>query len=62
MPKAVERLREAMAAWVTPAYQQDEADDAALGRRRGDARPAELARREARVVKSEAAEGVQLSV
>ena len=55
MPKAVERLREAMAAWGTPAHEQDEADEAALGRRRGDARPAELACREARVVQSEAA-------
>jgi len=28
MKKAVERLREAIEAWVTQAYQQDEADDA----------------------------------
>jgi len=47
MPKDVERLREAIAALVTQAHQQDESDDAALGSRRGDARPAELARLEA---------------
>ena len=46
MKKAVERLREDIETLVTQAYQQDEADDAALGSRRGDELPAELARRE----------------
>ena len=55
MQKAVERLREERAALVTAAYQQDEAEEAALGRRRGDALPAELARREERVARMEAA-------
>src|SRR5713101_2415022 len=55
MKKAVERLREDIEALVTQAYQQDEADDAALGSRRGDELPAELARREERLVKIEAA-------
>jgi Transposase domain (DUF772) len=55
MRKAVERLREDMEALVTQAHQQDEADDAALGSRRGDALPAELARREERLVQIEAA-------
>jgi transposase len=55
MKKEVERLREAIDALVTQAYQQDEADDAALGSRRGDELPAELARREDRFVKIEAA-------
>ena len=36
MKKAVERLREEIEALVTAAYQQDEAEDAALGSRRGD--------------------------
>src|SRR5262245_65263265 len=49
MPKEVDRLREDLAALVTRAYQQDAEDDAALGRRRGDELPAELARREARL-------------
>jgi hypothetical protein len=40
---------------VTAAYQQDEADDAALGSRRGDELPAELARREDRLATIEAA-------
>jgi hypothetical protein len=53
--KAVERLREAMAAWVTQASQPDAADDAAWGSRRGDALPAALARREARLARSAAA-------
>src|SRR3989449_5111353 len=35
MPKAVERLREEMEALVTQAHPQDEADEAALGSRRG---------------------------
>src|SRR5467141_2987332 len=55
MQKAVERLREDIEALVTQAYQQDEADDAALGNRRGDELPAELARREERLTRIEAA-------
>ena len=55
MQKAVERLREEIEALVTQAYQQDEADDAALGSRRGDELPAELARREERLAKIEEA-------
>ena len=55
MKKEVERLREDIEALVTQAHQQDEADDAALGSRRGDELPAELARREERLVKIEAA-------
>jgi transposase len=55
MKKAVERLREEIEALVTTAYQQDEAEDAALGSRRGDELPAELARREQRLATIEAA-------
>src|SRR3954452_10704449 len=55
MKKEVARLREDIEALVTRAYQQDEADDAALGSRRGDELPAELARREQRLVSIEAA-------
>jgi len=55
MQKAVERLREDIEALVTQAYQQDEAEDAALGSRRGDELPAELARREDRLARIEAA-------
>src|SRR5882672_6101842 len=55
MKKEVERLREDMETLVTQASQQDEADDAALGRRRGDELPAELARREERLARIEAA-------
>src|SRR6266581_2623899 len=55
MQKEVERLREEREALVTAAYQQDEAEDAALGSRRGDELPAELARREERVARIEAA-------
>src|SRR5215510_10132035 len=55
MKKEVERLREDIAALVTQAYQQDEADDAALGSRRGDELPAELVRREDRLARIEAA-------
>ena len=55
MKKAVERLREEIAALVTAAYQQDEAEEAALGSRRGDELPAELARREQRLATIEAA-------
>jgi Transposase DDE domain len=55
MKKAVERLREDIEALVTQAYQQDEADETALGSRRGDELPAELARREDRLARIEAA-------
>ena len=55
MKKEVERLREEIEALVGQAHQQDEADDAALGSRRGDEVPAELARREDRVARIEAA-------
>ena len=55
MKKEVERLREDIEALVTQAYQQDEADEAALGSRRGDEIPAELARREDRLARIEAA-------
>ena len=51
----MERLREAIETLVTQAYQQDEADDAALGSRRGDELPAELVRREDRLARIEAA-------
>src|SRR6516225_956372 len=49
MKKEVERLREDIEALVTQAYQQDAEDDAALGSRRGDELPAELARRDDRL-------------
>jgi transposase len=55
MQKQVERLREEIEALVTQAYQQDEAEEAALGSRRGDELPAELARREDRLATIEAA-------
>jgi transposase len=55
MKKEVERLREDIEALVTQAHQQDEADEAALGSRRGDELPAELARREERLARIEAA-------
>ena len=55
MHKEVDRLREDIEALVTPAHQQDAEDDAALGSRRGDDLPAELARREARLATIEAA-------
>src|SRR2546423_7059888 len=55
MKKEVERLREDIEALVMRAHHQDEADDAALGSRRGDELPAELARREERVARIEAA-------
>src|SRR5437899_2968347 len=55
MKKEVARLREDIEALVTRAYQQDAADDAALGSRRGDELPAELARREDRLATIEAA-------
>ncbi len=53
--KEVERLREEIEALVTQAYQQEAQDDAALGSRRGDARPAALARRADRLATIEAA-------
>ncbi len=55
MKKEVERLREEIEALVTQAVQQDEADEAALGSRRGDELPAELERREQRLATIEAA-------
>src|SRR3989475_10480076 len=55
MQKEVERLREEIETWVPAAYRQDEAEEAALGSRRGDDLPAELARREDRVAKIEEA-------
>jgi hypothetical protein len=55
MKKEVERIREDIEALVTHADQQDEAEEAVLGSRRGDELPAELARREARLAKIEAA-------
>src|SRR3989449_4440805 len=55
MTKEVERLREEIEALVTAAYQQDEAEEAALGSRRGDELPAEWARREKRVARMETA-------
>jgi transposase len=55
MKKEVERLREDIEARVTRAHQQDAEDDAALGSRRGDELPAELARREDRLATIEAA-------
>src|SRR6195256_5954299 len=55
MTKAVERLREEIETLVTAAYQQDAAEDAVLGSRRGDELPAELARREDRLARIEAA-------
>jgi hypothetical protein len=53
--KEVERWREEIESLVTAAYQQDEAEEAALGSRRGDELPAELARREDRIAKIEEA-------
>ena len=55
MQKEGERLREEIETFVTQAYQQDEAEEAALGSRRGDELPAELARREDRLATIEAA-------
>jgi Transposase DDE domain len=55
MQKAVERLREEIEALVTQASQQDAEDAAALGSRRGEELPAELARREERWGQLEAA-------
>jgi hypothetical protein len=55
MQKEMERWRAEIEAFVTAASQQDEAEDAVLGSRRGDALPAELARREQRLATMEAA-------
>jgi transposase len=55
MRKEVDRLREDIEALVTQAHQQDAEDDAALGSRRGDELPAELARRADRLATIEAA-------
>jgi transposase len=55
MKKEVARLREDIEALVPQAYQQDAEDDAALGSRRGDELPAELARRADRLATIEAA-------
>lgn len=55
MKKEVERLREEIEVLVTQASDQDGEDDAALGSRRGDELPAELARREDRLTTIEAA-------
>jgi len=55
MQKEVDRLREEIEALVGQAHAQDAADDAALGSRRGDELPAELARREERLATLEAA-------
>jgi hypothetical protein len=55
MKQEVERLREAIAVVVPQAYQQDAAEEAAWGSRRGAALPAELARREDRLATLEAA-------
>jgi hypothetical protein len=49
MRKEVERLRAEIAALLQQAEQTDAEQDAALGSRRGDELPAELARREARL-------------
>src|SRR2546426_3874871 len=55
MQQEVERLREDIEVLVTQAYQQDEAEEAAWGSRRGDELPAEWARREDRLATIEAA-------
>jgi transposase len=55
MRKEADRLREDIEVLVTQAHQQDAEDDAALGSRRGDELPAELARREDRLATIEAA-------
>ena len=55
MHKEADRLREDIEALVTRAHQQAAEADAALGRRRGDALPAERARRADRWATLEAA-------
>jgi transposase len=51
MHKEEERLKAEIAAWLTQAQQIDEAEDAALGARRGDELPDELRFREQRLAK-----------
>jgi hypothetical protein len=53
--KEADRLRDDIEALVMQAHWQDAEDDAALGSRRGDELPAELARREDRLATIEAA-------
>jgi transposase len=55
MRQEADRLREDIETLVTRAHQQDAEDDAALGSRRGDELPAELARRADRLATIEAA-------
>jgi transposase len=55
MRQEAARLRADLETLVTRAYQQDAEDEAALGSRRGDALPAERARRAARLATIEAA-------
>ena len=55
MRQEADRLREDIEALVTRAHQHDAEDDAALGSRRGDELPAELARRADRLATIEAA-------
>jgi len=55
MRQEADRLREDIEALVTQAHQQDAEDEAALGSRRGDELPAELARRADRLATIEAA-------
>jgi transposase len=55
MRQEADRLREDIAALVTPAHQQDAEDDAALGSRRGAELPVALARRADRLATIEAA-------
>jgi transposase len=55
MQKEGERPREEIETLVTQAYQQEEAEEAVLGSRRGDELPVELARREDRLATIEAA-------
>ena len=55
MRQEADRLREAIEALVPQAHQQDAEDEAAVGSRRGDALPAELARRDDRLATIEAA-------
>jgi hypothetical protein len=55
LQKEGERLREEIEALVPQAYWQDEAEEAALGSRRGDELPEELSRRETRLATIEEA-------
>jgi transposase len=55
MRQEADRLRADLEALVRQAHRQDAEDEAALGRRRGDALPAEVARREDRLATIEAA-------